>query len=216
VKTKIIAMEKLLATIFFLTLTAMLIAARFDLVWAGGSGYTEPLSITAEVADGDVNIERVDKIRTAEINEQIYRGEKISTGDNSRALLRLGQKIVVALDQRTDVIIERNTSVEVEIKILRGRLLAKTSLETNQLTVSTPRTKSTIKDGSITAVRYDFLDKTSVAPLNTGVEISIGEIFQSSTSPVEINELKPFTVLPTGLNLKAPEVVGFYEWAEKF
>ncbi|MFH1253507.1 MAG: hypothetical protein V1664_04230 [Candidatus Uhrbacteria bacterium] len=209
-------MEKFLAVIFFLAITVMLIAARFGLVWAGGNGYVKPLSTTIEVADGIVNIERVDKIRTAEIKSSISRGEKIMVGDNSRVLIRIGEEIIIALDQRTDVIIEKNTPDEVEIKLIRGRLLTKTSWETNQLTISTPRSKSVIKDGTITAVRYDFLDKTSVAPLNTQAKISIGDLSQITNEPREISELEPFTILPTGFNLEAPEVIGFYEWARKY
>jgi len=209
-------MEKLLATIFFITLTAMLIAARFSLVWAGGSGYVEPLVIASEIVDGDVKIERVDKIRVAETDSRVYRGEKVSTGDNSRALLRLGQEIIIALDQRTDVVIQKNTSTEVEVQILRGRLLAATSWETEQLTVSTPLIKSTIKDGAITAVRYDFLDKTFFAPLNTQVKISIKNISQTSTNPMEISEIKPFAITPANFNPAAPDVIEFYKWTEKF
>lgn len=207
-------MEKIIAAIFFLATITLLIGARFGLVWAGGSGYVAPLSAVIEVADGNIEIERVDQSRDTEAGEKISRGEKILVGDGSRTLVRVGQGIIIALDQRTVVVLEKLTPQEVEIKILRGRILAETSNETERLTISTPRSKSVIKNGAITAVRYDFLDKTSVAPLKkTTVEITLENLFVKSTEPQEILELEPFNILPTSFNLEVPDVVGFYQWA---
>jgi hypothetical protein len=209
-------MEKILASIFFLTVITMLAAARFGLVWAGGAGPTVLLPATVEISNGSNTIIRVETKRTAQNSEAIKRGEKFSTGNNSRALIRIGQEIIVALDQNTDVILENLSAEKVEIKIIRGRLLANTSWETDKLIISTPISQSSIKDSAITAVRYDFLDQATILPINTVAQISIKNDSLQTKNAINIQEVAPFTISPTEFNLNAPEVADFYQWARRY
>ena len=194
----------------------MLAAARFGLVWAGGAGQKVLLQATVEISNGSNTIIRVETKRTAQNSEAIKRGEKFSTGNNSRALIRIGQEIIVALDQNTDVILENLSAEKVEIKIIRGRLLANTSWETDKLIISTPISQSSIKDSAITAVRYDFLDQATILPINTVAQISIKNDSLQTKNAINIQEVAPFTISPTEFNLNAPEVADFYQWARRY
>lgn len=209
-------MEKYLIFILFLIITTLLIAGRFGFEWAGGEGYEKPLTATLKEISGTVTVGNGEKETIAIEENKINRGEQIKTSDNSLAIILIGERIKIFLDQRTDVIVEKNFPSVVEIKLVRGRLLADTSSETEKLIISTSRSTNIITAGKITAVRYDFLDKTSVMPIDTSVEITVANLSKETTKPVEISEIEPFTISSTDFSLTAPEVIDFYEWANKF
>lgn len=147
-------MNKFLVSIFFVGTVVLLIGSRFGFTWAGGEGYESPLPVTVEVFSmgnpGTFTLER---------------GSVVKTADNDSAIVKIGEGIFVAMDQRTEIVIERVYSSEVEIILRGGRILAKTSDETKKLTISSPETSDFITSGTVTAVRYDFLNKTEITPL---------------------------------------------------
>ncbi len=210
-------MEKLLALIFFLVLSGLLISARFGFLFAGGEGYVKSLPVTIEVVEGKIQVDRVGEIRTVETGDSMTRGEKILVGENSRALIRIGKNITVALDQQTDIILEQLFPAQVEIKIIRGRLLANTSMETEKLIVSSPKATGEITDGSMTAVRYDFLAKTTYATIDSPIFVDVleGQTFQlNDLQALNVNELIPSQSILSEFNPQASSVAEFYEWAK--
>ncbi|MFH1089530.1 MAG: hypothetical protein V1716_03855 [Candidatus Uhrbacteria bacterium] len=210
-------MEKLWALIFFIVLSGLLISARFGFIFAGGEGYIKSLPVTIEVVEGKTQVDRAGKIRTVETSDSVTRGEKIMVGENSRAFIRIGENITVALDQQTDIVLEQLFPTQVEIKIVRGRLLASTSMETEKLIVTSPKATGEIAAGSMTVVRYDFLDKTTYATIGSPVFIDVlgGQTFQLNNSQaLDINELNPAQPVLSEFNPQASSAAGFYEWAE--
>ena len=212
-------MEKLLALFFFIALSGLLISARFGFLFAGGEGYIKSLPVTIEVVEGKIQVDRAGEMRTVETGDSVARGEKILVGENSRALIRIGKNITVALDQQTDIILEQLFPVQVEIKIVRGRLLANTSMETEKLIVSSPKATSEITDGSMTVVRYDFLDKTTYAAIDSPVFVDVlgGQTFQLNNSQaLDVNEMSPSQSILSEFNPQASSAAGFYEWVKRF
>lgn len=196
-------MNKFLAAIFFLGIVLLLIAARFGFTWAGGEGYEKPMPALVEIFS-EAGSTRLD----------LARGDSIQTKDNQRALIQISERIIVALDQRTEVKIERLFPSQTEIRIIHGRLLARTSPETEKLVISSPLASGAVTEGVLTVVRYDFLDKTTFIPINNevAVEIKKGPLLYSKDKAIEVNELKPLSSGLADFNLSAPDVVGFYAW----
>lgn len=147
-------MNKFLTIIFFLGIALLLIGARFGFTWAGGQGYEKSMSVTVEIYS------QQNKNET-----EVKRGQLVKTNTGETAIIRIGERIVIAVDERTDVVVEKMYASEVELFLRGGRILAKKSSETEKLTISSPETSDFITSGSVTAVRYDSLNRTDIAPL---------------------------------------------------
>lgn len=146
---------KILTIFFLLSVFILLIGTRFNFTWSGGSGYEKPMPATAEIYSNSTK----NKI-------EVKRGQLIKTGSNETAIIYIGERIVVSVDERTDIVVEKLSSSGVEITLRGGRLWAKTSSETEKLTISSPETSDFITSGSVTAVRYDSLNETDIIPFS--------------------------------------------------
>ncbi|MFA6131624.1 MAG: hypothetical protein WC702_00955 [Patescibacteria group bacterium] len=148
-------LKKILVALFLLTSLALLIGARFGFAWAGGEGYETPMSASVKIYS--------DK---GETETTAVRGELIKTNAGEKAIVQIGERIVVAVDERSDVVLEKLFPSEVKIVLRGGRVLAKTSNETEKLTISSPETSDFINSGAVTAVRYDSLSRTDIVPMS--------------------------------------------------
>jgi hypothetical protein len=145
---------KIIAAVFIFLIFFLLVGARFNFTWAGGSGYERPMTATVETySPGDKN------------ETTVKRGQLIKTGSGETAVVQIGERIIVAVDERSDVVLDKLFPSEVKLTLRGGRILAKTSRETEKLTISSPETSDFITSGLITAVRYDALDRTDIVPL---------------------------------------------------
>jgi len=147
--------SKILATFFLISIFVLLIGTRFNFTWAGGSGYEKPMVATAKIYSNGLKNEI-----------EVQRGQLIKTTSNETAIIYIGERIIITINERTDVVIEKLFPSEVEITLRGGRLWAKTSSETEKLTISSPETSDFITSGSVTAVRYDSLNKTDITPFS--------------------------------------------------
>jgi len=159
-------MDKILTGLFLILIAGLLVAMCVGFEWAGGEGVIQTLPAQIEITSGSVIIEKNGKTRTANDHEYLARGEIVRTGGSARATIKIGKEIWTALDERTDISLEKLTPTQVELKITRGRILAQTSGESEKFTVSSPEDSKTITNGAITAVRYDWLEKTEIIPFN--------------------------------------------------
>lgn len=201
-------MNKFLTTVFLISVVVLLALARFGFEFAGGQGYEKPMTATVVFySTENVPIKQDD----------LARGEMLETVDGEYAVVRIGEKIKIAMDQRTVVTIERLFSSKVEVIIIRGRVLAKISPETEKLAIVSPYASGTITDGVITAARYDFLDQTVYAPLGSKifVEIKNDQSFDLDDRAVVVDELHLDRSGLTDFNHQAAAVVDFYDWAFK-
>lgn len=155
-------MNKILSVFFLISIFTLLAMACFGFEWAGGGGVTETLPSQIEAISGQAMIERNGEIRVLENGDALLRGEIIKTGDNSRAVVRIGRRTTICLDERTDISLERLFPYLIEIKIIRGRLWSQASNEIEKFTISSLETSKTITNDAITAVRYDWLEKTEI------------------------------------------------------
>lgn len=197
-------MNKFLIIFFFLGITLLLIGARFGFTWAGGEGHEEPMGASVKIISGGESA-----------SADLIRGSEVETKNDEYALIHIGKKIIVALDQRTIISMERLFPSVVEINLQSGRLLAKTSSETEKFIISSPYANGTITDDALTAVRYDFLNKTTFAPLGGEilVEIKNGPSLFSDEQAVDVNELNPTYSDFSDFNWHTSATADFYEWA---
>ncbi|HBR81119.1 TPA: hypothetical protein DEA21_05800 [Candidatus Uhrbacteria bacterium] len=209
-------MNKILVGSFLIAVTGLLLAARFGFEFAGGEGYVEALPAQVEIISGSVTVERSGVSRTAVNGESLKRGEIIRTSDTTRAIIKIGERISIVLDERTDVSIEQILPSQVEIKIIRGRLLAKTSNETEELLISTPVSFGSINSGILSVVRYDWLDKTDYLPFGTTVFVNQKDDYKNvSQGGVEALEKEPFGLTKIDFDWQGSSAVEFYEWVSE-
>ena len=207
--------NKLLVAIFLLILIVLLVGAAFGFRFAGGEGYFEPMPIVTEIVSGDSTVETNGEIQPLQTGKILTRGQTIHTGNGARVLVRIGERITIALDQRTDVVIEKLFPSEVEIKLIGGRLLADTSSETEKLIISSPKSSAAITDGAITAVRYDFLNKTSFTPIGDEVSVDIPDgipLYANKGQTVDVNEKNPMYSDLSEFNWQTSSDADFFNW----
>lgn len=199
-------MNKFLTTVFLISIVALLAAARFGFEFAGGQGYEKPTTVTVVFYSTENTMIKQD---------DLVRGKTLETGDDEYAVMRISEQIKIAVDQRTAVTIEQLSSSKVDIKIIRGRVLAESSSKTEKFTILSPHASGTINSGMITAARYDFLDQTVYAPLENEifVEIKNGRSFNLDDRAVVVDELRLDHSGFIDFNHRAAAVVGFYDWA---
>jgi len=184
-----------------------LIGQRFEATWAGGDGYLP--NLTLESSAGDL----------------VRRGEIVSTDTEERLLLS-NELLEIALDQNTDLEIIRLNEKEVELHLHRGRIGVRPGygiLSLNKYPVSRPDPMITIRSdyvrtnftspGQISFVYYDFLNKVSIIPFDElEVSYSISDIADTTTEPIEISELEPYTVETFEFKIPGSAAEEFYSW----
>lgn len=218
-------MKYVLYTIFILLTAILLIGQRFGFVWAGGTGYIAERRAGIVAIVGEPDVDRIGKTRIAQLWQSVARGETIRTGVGERVLLQLDFANTIALDENTDVMIEENNLHAIRVKLLRGRVYADTHVTDRHdenpdwaktISIDTKASRTTIETGSVTIVNYDFLDRVSIAPIETEAEIVVGgDMMFNSTTPVIIDdaygnmldENAPFS-------MSSPDVIDFYQWVQ--
>jgi len=186
-----------------LIVATLLVGQRFGFVWAGGDGYVPEV--------GAVDMENGDTYR---------RGESVTTGAENRIYVRVGTPGDIAslaeiwLDHNTEIVLDQTNANGVTIRLVRGRLLVISHEPIHPLTVKTNFTESEILAGTMSVVNYDFLETTSIAPINTTATVTIrGEQPFETKKPVNVHETPPVSIVETPFDVTAASVAEFYQWA---
>ena len=145
---------------FFAIVALLLIGQRFEFIHATG---VSAVPIEFEIIEGEVVIEHNGTSRTVSAGETMRRGETIKTLDDGRAILRIGQTRI-GIDQRTNLRIDRVFDDQLDLHVSRGRTMMQLNRPT---TVTTGFTETTIVQGALSLVNYDFLHKVDVIPFST-------------------------------------------------
>ncbi|MBU0646615.1 hypothetical protein KJ611_04070 [Patescibacteria group bacterium] len=208
-------MRKEIQIYIFLTLIAgLLIGQRFDLGWAGGQGYDYSVPIQVVEAVGVVEVDRAGMVHQAATDDLIARGEIIRTDDASRVLLEI-EGIHIGLDERTDMKVEVLANDQIQLKLMRGRIMVDRPATGRELSITTNQTQSKLTGGAASFINYDFKEIVSMIPFNNSIFIKIGDKEFITQKPVEIHEVEPFEIMETTFDLKQNAAADFYYWFEQ-
>lgn len=166
---------------------------------------------------GTVTVDRAGKIRAVKAEEPLIRGEIIKTGADGMAFITIGPGVRIALDEKTDLVLESLRPDGVRLHLSRGRILAASHPHVDQLTIKTAKTETMILEGTLSIVNYDFLQTVAIAPLNTTVRLSLhGSEDLWKNTPVHVLETSdPPIVSSAAFSLTSPDVKKFYDWAKE-
>ena len=171
---------------------SLLAGQRFGFAWAGGEGYRPERG--ADVVGSD---------------ERFRSGEWIMTGTNERVKITIGTNNQIALDQNTDLALVKTIDEETIVHLRRGRIYA-----TGALTINTNFTSTTVTEGAVSIVNYDFREIVSIVPIGTSADIVVenGETF-TTEKPVDIHETSPVSVTEASFDPTSGAAADFYAWA---
>jgi len=186
----------LIITLTILTL-ALLVGHRFGFVWAGGNGYDPHLELSVIDATYDVQV------------DGFKRGEIVSTGEAEWLTITSGT-VTISLDERTDVELVSTQAETIELYVHRGRVVVETD---TSVKIRSDFVRSEFIDGQVSFVYYDFLHTASIIPFDTKVNFTIADQTGTSTKPIDILELDPYTATPFSFDPAASSAAEFYEWA---
>lgn len=196
---------------FSVLLIALLIGQRFGATWAGGEGGVKNLDVVITKTQGSSEIMHDNKTRIAMNNNVLARGEVIQTGDDGYIRFAIGQNTLVGMAERTTLTLKKIASDDLQIFVTRGRIVVEQTGST-PIHIQTNFTDTTLENGAITLVNYDFLETVMIAPYpaaKASVKTSLGSTPLSSvfsvheTPEVKIEEVSPTLTFP------------FYDWYQQ-
>ena len=185
---------------FSLLLVTLLIGHRFGATWAGGEGVTENLDVMITEMQGSLEMMHHDDTRVV-----------IQTGDDGYIRFVIGENVLVGMAERTTLTLESITSNNLRILVTRGRIVVEQT-GSEPLHIQTNFTDTTLENGAITLVNYDFLETVMIAPYpvaKASVKTSLGSIPLSSA--LSIHETPEVKIEGTSPTLTLP----FYEWYQR-
>lgn len=205
--------QRIPIVIFGLLVVVLIIGQRFDFSWAGGNGYNPDLQVEIVAMGGDVRIDRNGSVRDAALGDRIRRGEVIKT-DNGKVMIKIGNETLLALDERTDITIDKIKDQEIVVRFPRGRILVEHNAP-GSFRVITNYHESLLQVGTASFVNYDFRETVSVIPIDTSVQVYTehdGAIAETQV-PIDVHETQP--VERANFVFKIDEGTGadFYTWA---
>ncbi len=179
--------------------------------------------------EGTVIVQRNGETRALSVGDTLRRGEIIRTASDSRAALTCQcslcdiatfpscqQNAFLALDERSEIELEWLRPERMDVRLTSGRLFARHPGGIDNLVVTTNRTSSTIFDGAVSVVNFDFLETVSVMPFETAAAILVKQNEGTITNqPVNIHETDPVGITDAAFDPLAPSVAAFYQWAWK-
>ncbi|HBK33720.1 TPA: hypothetical protein DEP34_01475 [Candidatus Uhrbacteria bacterium] len=196
---------------FSLLLVTLLIGHRFGATWAGGEGVTENLDVMITEMQGSLEMMHHDDTRVVMADDILMRGEVIQTGDDGYIRFVIGENVLVGMAERTTLTLESITSNNLRILVTRGRIVVEQT-GSEPLHIQTNFTDTTLENGAITLVNYDFLETVMIAPYpvaKASVKTSLGSIPLSSA--LSIHETPEVKIEGTSPTLTLP----FYEWYQR-
>ena len=205
-------MTRVSAGIFLALVASLLVGARFGYVWAGGEGYEPNLAVRLVAGEG-IEGDRGGRIRPVVEGDVFVRGERIMTGDAERALVQIG-KVLLALDERTDVVLERTNASGITLRLVRGRIVVVADPSVEETIVLTNKTESGIIEGALSVVNYDFQQAVQVVPIGTVAYVLTDAGATLTTTPVFIQEADPITIEDSTFDPTDANIAAFYQWAE--
>lgn len=202
----------ILTLTFVILSISLIIGQRLGFSFAGGNGYEPRLSAKADIIEGVVTTNRAGKVDTLTLDHSIQRGEIIQTSPQARTLLRFPGG-TIGLDQQTDLRIDELKEDQLDIHVARGRIMIDFE---RPLNISTGLTNTTLVEGSLSLIHYDFLEKVSIIPFNNPVSIILDSDEPFITeSPVDI-EGKPLLISQLeSFDPKQSSAKEFYEWFDQ-
>lgn len=187
--------------IWLILVAVLLVGARFNATWAGGSKYVRPLEVRV-IDDAQPNLRRT-----------IRRGETIRTEAGDRVEIAIGDTRVW-LDERTDLTIESLDPDHPEARLHRGRTVFDVPTE---LTILTNETRIEIRRGVASIVNFDF--QSRIAVVNQDAESVFVQTRQTGTGcvlrqdeAISVMEVPPFEISEHHFSFTDPSVSDFYTW----
>ena len=155
--------------------------------------------------------------------EGLRRGSIVET-QNGFLELEIGQELAYADQSQTHIWLAQNTSIQLDrlyknelvIRLIKGRILAKTD-DQHPITIKTNFTQHVLSQGLASFINYDFLETIHLIPLkSTSITTSLRETNETfdSSAPISIHETPPVSHEPLETNLSAGDSKEFYDWTD--
>ncbi len=195
---------KILTVVLFCFVVGLLIAQRFSLP------EQLPVRITAGAGEDagygfGEGLQRGSLVETTEGFIQLNIGEELAQADQAQT--------IIWLSKNTSIELERLYKNELIIRLIKGRILAKTSAQT-PLMIKTNNTEHVLSDAMASFINYDFLETIHVIPLMNSVETYLRQTKERFTQsvPYSIHETPPVSHESLDVNLIAGDSAEFYQW----
>lgn len=129
------------------------------------------------------------------VGETFRRGETIETGDDEYLAIKIGADLIVGMDERSRIELNRLFVDERTLQFPRGRIVVVSSSQT-PVFVETNKTVNTIENGKAIFINYDFEQMVTVAPVTGSIQ-------------THIKGKQDYLLIPVALNIKETDPVSF-------
>lgn len=166
------------------------------------------LDVSINLLQGSVEILHDDETRIATLDDTLVRGEIVETGDDGYVRFTIGQYVTIGMAEQTTLTLKRITSDDLQILVTHGRIIVEQT-GSAPVHIQTNFTDTTLEDGAITLVNYDFLETVMIAPYSSAtasIKTSLGST--PLTSAFTIHETPEVTVESSSPTFAFP----FYDW----
>lgn len=186
------------ATFFLLSCISLLVWRRFD------SPPQEPVTILA--------LENSNR----HLHENVRRGTIIETGQNEYLALQIGSDLIITMDQKTRVELDRIFTDERSITFTRGRIVV-FNQSMNPFLVETNKTETLVTQGKTVFINYDFKQLVTIAPITGSVQAHIKNEKDYLLVPVPINisETSNPVLTKTTLDTTQGPSASFHTWTDQ-
>ena len=197
--------------IFLVLSTALLFGAHIGATYAGGAGYTPPLTVFTQETIGSVFED--DAGNSIPVSSTPPRGSTITTLPGASALFDIAGTWI-GLYENTTVTFNKLTPTRIEIAVPKGRIAVYSHTSNHRrVQISSAKVDALSIDGEMSFVNYDFEQRVSVIPISGSVGIVVNNNdAQITQTPVDISEKAPFAVTDTKFSLDGNSAKDFYTW----
>ena len=144
----------------------------------------------------------------------LSRGAIIETGEQEYLAIRIGNDLLITLDQKTRLELHRLFTDERIIRFTRGRIVIHNS-STDPLLVETRKTEHLVSKATVAFINYDFKQLVTIAPLVGSVQSHIkGEKdYLLVPRPITISENDYPILSKTEFNTSTEPSADFHAWS---
>ena len=173
--------------------------------------YEPSLPISVEVAEGEVLEDRAGSV--SPISAHPKRGSVISTGENARLMIQIGN-VIFGLDEHTSLRLDRLTENRIEVFLPTGRIIVDAKAGGEQkVSVYTSSTETTVIRAMTSIVHFAADKRTHVIPMESVAGIIVNNsVAQIIKTPLEIQEVAPFTITDITFDPEKSSASAFYSW----
>ncbi len=141
------------------------------------------------------------------------RGTILETGDNEYLAIKIGERIIVTMDERSRLELSRLFEDERVLTFTRGRIVVKNE-EKAPVFIDTHKTENALMKGEAIFINYDFQQLVTVAPVTGNIQTHLKGQKEYLLVPnaLNVSETDPPSISQTTVDPTQGPSAPFHEW----